>query len=524
MPAAFRAFFQRHPVLREVLWWSAPALLFGAVLRVLLLNYLPYAYWGSDSKSYYSFAHMLLTSGDLSLDEKRRYLYPLLMAPISVLPGAPLKWVAWLQHALGLMTVLPVAYIARKVFRFWRWWIVPITVLYAGLPIYLWYEHELLGEAIFFAALAWAFGGWVAWVMQPDPARARRLFWWFFVPLAVALLTKPSGRFFLPGLAIGLVAVCAWRVLDWRRWLALALLVIAAATVGSKKQAGWLLYTSTFPLTQLDSPRYADYKAEIRPYAEPFVRNPDVYYKADKRGLDGLPAPFDFLESPSEENAPPLWAALDRDSAKKREVYMALAIEGIRAQPLVLTRMALQRFIASVNPSEFGEERFSSDFYPAKLKGLYEGAQETMAAGKRSSLPMAFGLGKNAALPAFADFAPRLTPSSGSIAERAVLGWTRAFHAVSDLVTIPRAADRTEDLLAARPTWLGWWCVLALALSFAFPRALGVWVVAAGGYVVLVFLVTHVHTRYFAPAWVVVFPVLAVPLDLLFRGVFRRRA
>src|SRR5205085_598761 len=132
-------------------------------------------------------------------------------------PGAPLKWLAWLQHAAGLLTILPLAYVVRKTLHCWRLWIVPITALYAGLPVILWYEHELLGETLFFGAMLWAFGGWVAWVCEKDPARARRLFWWFFVPIAIFLLTKPSGRFLVPGLGIALLAVRAWRVLDWRR-------------------------------------------------------------------------------------------------------------------------------------------------------------------------------------------------------------------------------------------------------------------------------------------------------------------
>ena len=69
--------------------WSVPALLIGASLRLMLLSYLPYAYWGSDSKSYFSFAHMLLGEGYVSLDEKRRYLYPIFMVPVAALPGAP---------------------------------------------------------------------------------------------------------------------------------------------------------------------------------------------------------------------------------------------------------------------------------------------------------------------------------------------------------------------------------------------------------------------------------------------------
>ena len=71
-----------------------PALLLGAVLRVLFLHYSPYAYWGADSRSYFSFAHKLVEEGYLSLDEKRRYIYPFLMVPATLLPGATLQWVA----------------------------------------------------------------------------------------------------------------------------------------------------------------------------------------------------------------------------------------------------------------------------------------------------------------------------------------------------------------------------------------------------------------------------------------------
>jgi len=78
----------------------------GAGLRLLLLSYLPYAFWGADSRSYYSFAHKLISEFYVSLDEKRRYLYPILMLPVSLLPGAPLRWLAILQHALGVVTLL----------------------------------------------------------------------------------------------------------------------------------------------------------------------------------------------------------------------------------------------------------------------------------------------------------------------------------------------------------------------------------------------------------------------------------
>ena len=194
-PHSLRRYFQHHPLVADSFRWVLPALLIGAVLRILFASYIPYAVWGPDSRSYYIFTHKLFYHGWFSLAEKRRYLYPLLLAPMSLLPGGVMRWLPSIQHALGLASLVPLAYIIRKSLVCWKIWIVPITVLYAGLPIILWSEHELLGEHLFLATLLWSFAGWVAWVSQSDILRGRRLFWWFFVPFTLFILTKPAGRF-----------------------------------------------------------------------------------------------------------------------------------------------------------------------------------------------------------------------------------------------------------------------------------------------------------------------------------------
>lgn len=527
MSARLRIFFQTHTLLRQTLKWSVPALLIGAVLRLMLMSYSPYAYWGSDSKSYFSFANTLLGEGYISLDEKRRYLYPICMVPVTALPGAPLKWLAWLQHLVGLCSLLPLAYIVRKTMHLWKWWIIPVTILYTAIPLFLWYEHELLGEVLFFSALMWTFAGWVAWVSEKDTARSRRLFWWFFTPLAVFLLTKPSGRFLVPGIVCGLIAIRAWRVLDRRHWIALAVLAVITLTVGSKKQGAWLLYVASFPLTQFDSPKHADYKAELRSYAEPYLHDLDTYYLHDKRAPKGQSTPFELLGSPSEENAPPLWAALDKNLVKKRSLYMDLAIEGIKARPLDFAYLGAQRLIASANLSEFGENRFSSDYYPKKIEALYGDASKLVTTGKRTSLPMAFGLPKNWPLPSFADFRQRLAPSPDCWAERTIITWASAFHAVSDVVSMPRAtkgADPSErSITRARPTLLGCWLLVSLALTFTRWRTLGVWTIVTLGYLAGVFFVSLVSARYFAPAWIIFLPMLVLPLDIALSALLRRR-
>jgi hypothetical protein len=522
MPDRFRGFFRRHPILLEVLRWSVPALVIGAALRILLCTYLPYGYWGSDSKSFYSFAHMLLSDGYVSLDEKRRYLYPLLMLPVSMLPGAPpLKWLAWLQHAFGLLAVLPLAYVVRKTLTFWRWWIIPATVLYVSMPLFLWYEHELLADSLFFGLLLWAMGGWVAWVQEKDLVRAKRLFWWFFVPLAAFLLTKPSGRFVLPGIVLGIVMVKGWQRLDRRRWIALAVLLLVSLTVGSKKQAAWLLYVATFPLTQLNTPLHADYKAELRPVVTPYIEGRDAYYKRDD-------FPFDFLDSPSEEKGGPLWSALDNDDKKQRTVYMDLAKEGIKADPLGFVYLGAQRFVASANLSGFDEDRFKADYYAGRFAGHYRTAERQVREGKPNSIPMAFGLPKGQPLPPYEEFRRRLAAESGTWPERIVHGWSVAFEQGSDVVIMPNppkdAPAEAFSIRHARPTILGYWVMLCLPFALFYWRTLGVWTLLALGYLAAIFLVSLVNPRYFAPAWLIFLPVLFVPLDLLLRVILQKRS
>ena len=65
---------------RQLLLLVLPALLVGFVLRVALIVALPQGYFGSDSHSYYEFAHQLYDHGVIHLNEKRRWLYPLFLA------------------------------------------------------------------------------------------------------------------------------------------------------------------------------------------------------------------------------------------------------------------------------------------------------------------------------------------------------------------------------------------------------------------------------------------------------------
>jgi hypothetical protein len=503
----------RHPLVRDALLWAIPALLFGAALRLILLHYSPYAYWGSDSRSYFGFTNGVMTDFYFSLNEKRRYLYPLFLLPVTLLPGSALKALAWIQAGLGLATVVAFSYFVRRVFAGWKWLIMPLTLLYAGLPSFIWYEHELIADGLYFQCVVWSLAGWAAWVSQRDPARAKggadraaRLWWVFFVPFAIMVLSKPSVKFFWPGLLVGLVVVLAWRTLRWKEWAALGALFVAGLTVGDDDQSAWLLYTTAFPLTQIDTPKHADYKAEIRDWVLA-KRERLAFYQDEDDEV------HDFLREPEKQDARPLWRDLaEKDEKALQRLYHDLAFEGILARPHRFLQVGLQRLAGSVNLSDFKDDRFGTTYFADRFA-----EQLAKRRNPDSMVKLAFGLPLAAPLPAETEFRGWLAPHPESAAARWLQGYVRAYQNLG--VIVDRAGGRV------RPTFLGWWLALGMLLALVPPylRTLGVWVVLMTGAMVATYLVGIEHTRYFAPAWPVILLALAVVLDWPFR-LARRKA
>jgi hypothetical protein len=508
-----QTYFRRHPVLADSLLWVVPALIFGGLLRVLFISYLPYAFWGADSRSFYTFAHKFLSHGALSLGDKRRYLYPLLMLPVSYLPGGPLRWLPVFQHALGWITLVPLAYAVRKTLVLWRVWIVPVTVIYAGLPIIVWCEHELLGDTLFFALLVWTFAGWIAWVTQTDRLRARRLFWWFLVPFALFIITKPSGQFVWPGLFLGLLFVRSWRVLRWPEFVALFVVLVVTPTVGSKKQGAWLLYDATFPLTCLDTPLHADYKAEIRDMVEHYRRELDFYHAAQRR------EPFYFLRDPEEQDQRPLWKALGKDEQLKKKIYMDLAIEGVKARPDLFLYLGVQRVAFDANVSAYETFRYEDGSFIETSAPFYKEAVDS----EDSPLRIAYNLPRKGPVPDYGTFQKQLEPAPGSWAARTVRSCVNAYGRKLDFLHYPPGPENRFRLSQVRLTFLGWWLCLALIMVWAPPywRTLGVWAIVALGYVFGVYLISVENVHYIAPVWSVLFVILVVPADFLLSRIFR---
>ena len=318
------------------------------------------------------------------------------------------------------------------------------------------------------------------------------------------------------GWLLGFVIVIARRRLSRANAIALGLLMVVTLFVGSKKQAAWLLYVATFPLTQIDSPAHADYKAEIRTDVQKFRNGIHTYYQDDDW-------PFAFLENPDKQDERKLWHDVAKDEKLKARLYTDLAIEGIKAEPLLFLYIGAQKLIGSINPSEFKEDRFTSQFYVERFAHHYEDAQQK----PNSPVRFALGFDRDDTLPDYAAFTKTLAPHPGSWMERAVVGWIAFVEHVADFVVLPHDRDDAERHISKTHLKLpGWWliaaCVLAVALP-AYRRTFGVWTLIAVSYVCGVFLVSQVNPRYFAPAWPVLLPLLAVPADALLRVVRRRR-
>jgi hypothetical protein len=503
----WRTLVKRHPLWRDALLWCLLALIVGAFLRVLVISYLPYALWGADSRSHYAFAQYLMEEHHLHMDEKRRFLYPLLMVPLSLLPGVPLRWLPVLQHALGLASLVPFAYVIRKTLVSWRWSIVPLTVFYSAFPVTILFEHQMVGECLLYNAFLWSWAGWQAWVTQANPERSQRYFWLFYVSFAALILTKPGARFAWPGLLLALAFLPAARG-SLRRWRLAALAALALVTpfVGSRKHGALMLYTASFPLTKLDSPKNAPYKAEVRSMVEALQPHLDVYYLLDD-------APFDFVYRGRVDDTRPTWQNLVKNTPKKRApVCLSLAIEGILNRPLPFLAFGMQRLIASANLSCSDYRQFTGQYFRERERLYYEETQRLEGNGFRR----AHDLPRHGPLPPYEEFATRLEPVPDSWQARifqAVMSRVAQF----DLVTLPGGPIEERQITKAWPTLWGWLALAGAVISF-LPRyrvGIGVWTLVSFSFLYGVFAFSEVNYRHFAPAWPVVLILIVLPVDLL---------
>jgi hypothetical protein len=189
---------------------------------------------------------------------------PILFSVPFALPVPALISIPVAQHLIGLAMVLVIGGLCRLWIERWKIFILPVTLLAALNPFFLWYEHTLMAETTFvFCTLVVALAG-TLYVESQSLGR--------FVFLCIALFleagARPEGKL-LFGFGLLLLILVHWRSLrvDWRRPAILAGVALLAHLSTKTSQAGLLLYTSVARLTPTElkaAPGFDAYIAPIR--------------------------------------------------------------------------------------------------------------------------------------------------------------------------------------------------------------------------------------------------------------------
>jgi len=240
-PPALRAFVRRvrsHD-LRLALALCLPAALLAIALRGWLLMQMPAAFVHNDTASIVETASDLLSRGAFGIDSKKTFLAPLLYCVPTLLHIPILPFIAVLQHLLGVVGVFLGGLLVYAWFRFWRWLIVPATLLLALDPVLLWYEHVALPET--FAVFGVLLVALTATAFYRVPNRytlAALLLAVFFMAGA-----RPEGRLFAL-FAVVLVVRVLWG--DWRAFrIGLAVSLVWTAAIFALKEISRRLQAQT---------------------------------------------------------------------------------------------------------------------------------------------------------------------------------------------------------------------------------------------------------------------------------------
>jgi hypothetical protein len=338
----------RSPAFRELLLWSLPAFILGAVARVALNIHFPYGYFQGDTPDFLVTAERLVRHHTLVIHGKKAFLAPILFAIPFLLHLPALLVIPLAQHLAGLAATIAAGGIVRCWFRLWRWFIIPVTTLYTLNPALLWYEHALLAECHYlFCVTALALAGTLL-VRRPT----LRKFVWLIVILFFTAGSRPEGKLFV---AFGLGVVALAYLGDWKLWtrrLATMLLCSAVIWMCSRStQAGLLLYATVLPL--------APEVSAAAPGVEPFLgklraanaaQDQTVRTKLNTVEKAANNALHDYLQSTGKK----------ADDAHVSALAQQLALEAIRRKPQLLPTIAANKFLMTCRPSSTGEFQATS--------------------------------------------------------------------------------------------------------------------------------------------------------------------
>jgi hypothetical protein len=168
------------------------------------------------------------------LHEKKTFLVPILFAVPFALPIPTLVSIPFLQHLTGLGLILLIGALCRLWLANWKVFIIPLTVLAAINPFYLWYERTLMAETAFiFCTVLVAVAGTL---YAKKPTVGRLVF--LCGTLVLEAGARPEGKL-LFGFAIFLLVLIHWGDLRnaWRRLAAVALIGLFSHLATKTEQA-----------------------------------------------------------------------------------------------------------------------------------------------------------------------------------------------------------------------------------------------------------------------------------------------
>ena len=392
--------------LRRCLLLSLPALILGLWLRAQMLIATPEAMLVADTNSYWDSVSRLWNDGKFDIPEKRRWLYPLALMAAPALPGNTPQAVALVQHALGLLAIVGVGWIAGQLTR-WKIFVVPIaTLLFAASPRGLAYEHQIIADSAMTNAFILA-----AAVALPLRGISQARLAWTLALCAIVIALKPHGKPL--ALPIILAAACGAGV-PWRWHGGNALLGIGCvallASSGSSRQGGWLLLSSTLPLVRETGDPFPQYRAALAPVIAEARALGDAYpwqqyrYKkllADSDSYDGLIAGKSFAE------AGPEWDALTRRKDEFRRVTSALSRDALLAHPLDWLRFTLIKIARGCASSETD---LLDTFSPAAFWEAQRVRNEERWTERTKAIALIYEMDR----PAFASFVQQRAARTGS--------------------------------------------------------------------------------------------------------------
>ena len=360
--------------LHEFLWFSVPGVLVAVVLRTWLMVVMPWGYYHPDTHDFMTTIYFLKAHHHWAVHGKTTFLTPVLYALSFFVPKVPaLTLIPLAQHLRGLLVVLMIGGLCRLWCVFWRWLIVPVTLLAAIQPAMIFWEHTLLSESGFvFGAVSLALAGtmfarWPGW-----PSLGALMAAMFLVAAA-----RPEGNLWL-GAGVFLTLLVYGR--DWRQeYLKIAasfLLALVMFSITKVSHSGLLLYSSLVQLTPDDPHTIVGFGPYIRPLRDRMeVKRreavTDDVVRTSRRINEALTAfakdhPNADLGLNTDERerrrkadpratTPQGDAELDlRVGNNISNLCRRLAMESARAHPFLLPGIAWHKFLAPINADSGG--------------------------------------------------------------------------------------------------------------------------------------------------------------------------